>query len=148
MRGSVAALVGVLVLLAAGCGGGGGGESLSKAEFQSQANAICAKYQKQLDAIGTPSSIEEIPDLVEQALAILNKEVDEIAALDPPEELQSDFDKLIAASNKTKAAADDLSAAAKSGDQAAVQKALEEGNAASNEADQLATQLGLDSCKG
>jgi hypothetical protein len=127
MRGSVAALVGVLALLAAGCGGGGE-EPLSKADFQSQANAICAKYEKQLNALGTPSSIDEIPDLVQQALVILNKEIDEIAALNPPDELQSDFDKMIAASNKTKAAANDLSAAAKSGDQAAVQKALEDGN--------------------
>ena len=145
MRGSVAALVGVLSLLAAGCGGGGE-EPLSKADFQSQANAICAKYEKQLKALGTPSSIDEIPDLVQQALVILNKEIDEIAALNPPDELQSDFDKMIAASNKTKAAANDLSAAAKSGDQAAVQKALEDGNAASDEADQLATGLGLSGC--
>ncbi|HLM93076.1 MAG TPA: hypothetical protein VK273_04630 [Gaiellaceae bacterium] len=145
MRGTVAALVGVLALLAAGCGGGGE-EPLSEAEFQSQANAICAKYQKQLNALGTPSSIDEIPDLVQQALVILNKEIDEIAALNPPDELQSDFDKMIAASNKTKAAANDLSAAAKSGDQAAVQKALEDGNAASDEADQLATGLGLSGC--
>ena len=145
MRGSVAAVLGGLALLAAGCGGGGE-EPLSNAEFQSQANAICAKYEKQLNALGAPSSIDEIPDLVQQALAILNKEIDEIAALNPPDELQSDFDKLIAASNKTKAAANDLSAAAKSGDQAAVQKALEDGNAASDEADQLATGLGLGEC--
>ena len=145
MRGSVAAVLGGLALLAAGCGGGGE-EPLSKAEFQSQANAICAKYEKQLNALGAPSSIDEIPDLVQQALVILNKEIDEIAALNPPDELQSDFDKLIAASNKTKAAANDLSAAAKSGDQAAVQKALEDGNAASDEADQLATGLGLGEC--
>jgi hypothetical protein len=146
MRGSVAVLVGVLVLLATGCGGSNA--RLSKEDFQTQANAICAKYQKQLNALGAPSSIDEVPDLVEQALAILNKEVDEIAALNPPEELQSDFDKMIAASNNTKAAADDLSAAAKAGDQAAVQKALEEGNAASTQADQLATNLGLSECKG
>jgi hypothetical protein len=145
MRGALAALVGVLVLLATACGGGSD-TRLSKAEFQSQANAICAKYQKQLNAIEEPTSLEEIPDLVDQALVILNKEIDEVAALNPPEELQSDFDKMIAASNKTKAAADDLSAAAKSGDQAAVQKALEEGNAASSEADQLAGNLGLSEC--
>ena len=145
MRGSVAAVLGGLALLAAGCGGGGE-EPLSQAEFQSQANAICAKYEKQLNALGAPSSIDEIPDLVQQALVILNKEIDEIAALNPPDELQSDFDKLIAASNKTKAAANDLSAAAKSGDQAAVQQALEDGNAASDEADQLATGLGLGEC--
>jgi len=148
MRGLVAGLVGVLVLLAAGCGGGGSDTRLSRKEFESQANAICAKYQKQLDAIGTPSSVEEIPDLVEQALAILNKEVAEIAALSPPADMQTEFDAMIEASNNTKAAANDLSQAAKDGDQAAVQKALDEGNAASKKADQIATQLGLDSCKG
>src|SRR6185295_11196800 len=73
---------------------------LSKAEFQSQANAICAKYQKQLNAIDEPTSLDEIPDLVDQALVILNKEIDEVAALNPPEELQGDFDRMIAASNK------------------------------------------------
>jgi hypothetical protein len=145
MRDALAALVGVLIMLATACGGGSD-TRLSKAEFQSQANAICAKYQKQLNAIDEPTSLDEVPDLVDQALVILNKEIDEVAALNPPEELQGDFDKMIAASNKTKAAADDLSAAAKSGDQAAVQKALEEGNAASNEADQLAANLGLSEC--
>ena len=129
------------------CGGGGGSSArLSKAEFQSQANAICAKYQQQIDAIETPTSLEQIPDLVDQILAILNKEVAEIRALNPPEELQSGFDQLLAATDRTKAAADDLANAAKAGDQAAVQKALEEGNAASKEADDLAANLGLDEC--
>jgi hypothetical protein len=146
MRGSIAALVGVLVLLATGCGGGGSGARLSREEFESQANAICAKYQKQLHEVGNPSSIEEIPDLVDQALAILNKEIAEIAALNPPADMQTEFDALIDASNNTKDAADDLSQAAKDGDRAAVQKALDEGNAASEKADQIATQLGLDSC--
>jgi hypothetical protein len=145
MRVSVAALAGVLVLLAAGCGSGDGGR-LSKDEFQTQANAICAKYQKQIDAIGAPSSLDEIPDLISQILPILNKEIDEISALDPPEELQSDFDKMLAATDRTKAAAADLSEVAKAGNQAAVQKALEEGNAASKEADDLAANLGLQDC--
>jgi len=149
MRGALAALVGVLVLLASGCGGGGGGgDRLSKADFQSQANSICAKYQKQLDALGTPSSLDEIPALVDKALAILNKEIDEIGQLNPPEELQSQFNAMLAASDKTKQAADDLSTAAKAGDQAGVQKALREGNAASSQADKIAGELGLDSCKG
>ena len=145
MRGALAALAGVLVLLATGCGGGGG-ERLSKEDFQSQANAICGKYQKQLNALGSPTSIDEIPALVDQALAILNKEIDEISALKPPEELQSQFDQLLQASENIKKAAADLSTAAKAGDQAAVQKALQEGNAASSQADKLAGQLGLDSC--
>jgi hypothetical protein len=145
MRVTAGALVGVLILLATGCGGGGEAR-LSEQEFQTHANAICAKYDKQLKAIGSPTSIEEIPDLVDEALVILDKEIDEISALNPPEELQSDFDKMLAATDRTKAAATDLSEAAKAGDQAAVQKALEEGNAASDDADELAANLGLTDC--
>ena len=148
MRGALAALVGVLVLLATACGGGGSDARLSREEFESQANAICDKYEKQLNELKSPASLEEIPDFVDHALAILNKEVAEVAALNPPADLQTEFDAMIAASNDTKAAADDLSQAAKDGDQAAVQKALSEGGAASKKADQIATQLGLDSCKG
>ena len=148
MRGGVAALVGVLVLLATACGGGGNDARLSREEFESQANAICDKHQTQLNQLKSPTSLEEIPDFVDHALAILNKEVAEITALNPPADLQTEFDAMIAASNDTKAAADDLSQAARDGDEAAVQKALDEGNAASKKADQIATQLGLDSCQG
>jgi hypothetical protein len=148
MRGGAAALVGVLVLLATACGGGGNDARLSREDFESQANAICDKYQTQLNHLKSPTSLEEIPDFVDHALAILNKEVAEITALNPPVDLQTEFDAMIAASNDTKAAADDLSQAARDGDEAAVQKALDEGNAASKKADQIATQLGLDSCKG
>ena len=45
------------VLVGAGCGGG---DRLSKAEFQQRANAICAKYQKRIDALGQPQSIDEV----------------------------------------------------------------------------------------
>jgi hypothetical protein len=149
MRAVVVLLLGALTLLAAACGGGGGsGDRLTKAEFQEQANSICEKYQKQLDALTMPTSLDEIPDLVDQALEILNKEIDEISALNPPEELQSQFDAMIAESEKTKQAASDLSAAAKAKDSQGVEKAVGEGNAASQKADQLAGQLGLDSCKG
>jgi hypothetical protein len=148
MRGALAALVGVLVLLATGCGGGGSDARLTREEFENQANAICDKYQKQLNQLKTPASLEEIPDFVDQTLAILNKEVDEVSGLKPPTDMQTEFDALIDASNNTKDAADDLSQAAKDGDQAAVQKALNEGNAASKKADQIAAQLGLDSCTG
>jgi hypothetical protein len=147
VRGALAALAGVVVVLASACGGSAG-ERLSKADFQSQGNTICSKYQKQLNAVQMPSSLAEIPGLVDQALAIIDKEIAEIKALRPPKELQSSFDAMIAASDDTKQAADDLSAAAKANDQQAVQKALDAGKAASDKADQAAGQLGLTTCTG
>ena len=145
MRGALAALVGGLALIAAACGGG---DRLSRAEFTSQANAICGKYEKQLNAVAVPTTLEEVPESVDQALAILDKEVDEFSDLKPPEALQEDFDELIDQSNKTRAAAEDLAEAAKANDQDAVQQALDEGNAATRSADRIAGRLGLESCKG
>lgn len=147
MRGTPAAVVGVLAFLAAGCGGGSG-ERLSKGEFQSQANAICAKYQKQLDAVQEPQNLDQIPELVDQALKIIDQEIAEISRLNPPADFQSDVDRMIDQAGKTKKAAADLSDAATAKDQAAVQKALREGTAASDEADKIASGLGLNSCTG
>jgi hypothetical protein len=146
VRGALAAMVGALAVLAAGCGGGS--DRLSKEEFRSQGNAICDKYQQQLNALPNPTELNQIPGLVDQALGILDKEIDEFSDLKPPEDLQDEFDNLLAQTDRTKQAARDLSEAAKENDAAAVQKALDEGKAASNEADRLAGQLGLSSCNG
>lgn len=149
MRGALAVSVGVLALVVAGCGGsGGGGDRLSKEEFQSQANAICDKYQKQLGALPEPQSIDDLPDAVSQALALIDRQIEEIGNLNPPQELQDDFDAMMEQADKTRDAANDLSQAAKDRDEQGIQDAIDQGQAASKEADKFASNLGLDACKG
>lgn len=149
MRGALAVAVGVLAFVA-GCGGsgGGGGDRLSREEFQSQANAICEKYQKQLDALPQPQSIDDLPDAVSQALTLIDRQIEEIGNLNPPEEFQEDFDAMMEQADKTRDAANDLSEAAKDQDQQGIQDAIEQGQTASQEADNFASNLGLDACKG
>jgi hypothetical protein len=138
------ALVGALVLLAAGCGGGE--DRLSTAEFQERVNGICAKYDKQVDAVGTPSSVEEIPAYVAKVLPLVEREVDEMKAVEPPEDDQETFDAMIGEAEKALEAGRDLSDAAEETDQAAIEQALNEGNAASDRADEHARELGLTDC--
>ena len=137
------ALVTGLAAVAAACGGD---ERLSREELQTKGNAICSKYDKQIDAIGTPTSVEEVPEYVNKALPIVEKEIDEMKALTPPEEDQETFDQMIAEAEKTVEAGRDLGEAAEKNDDAAIEKALNAGNTASDRADQHAQKLGLDAC--
>jgi hypothetical protein len=136
--------IGATALVLAACGGDGG--ELSEAELREQGNAICAKYETQIDELTTPSSVEEIPAYVEKAAPIVQQEIEELKALEPPSEDQETFDQMIAAAEKTLVAGRDLSDAAEENDDAAIEQALNEGNAASDQADRHAQALGLSEC--
>jgi hypothetical protein len=130
----------------AGAGCGGGEERLSTAEFRERVNGICTKYDKQVDAVGAPSSVEEIPAYVAKVLPIVEREVEEMKAVEPPEEDQETFDAMIDEAEKALEAGRDLSDAAEENDEAAIEQALNEGNAASDRADEHARELDLTDC--
>jgi hypothetical protein len=86
-----------LVLLAAGCGGGGGDKRLSRAEFQKQANHICAKLTEQ-----------EKPDIGSTAKAGIDRNLDHIDSavsdlerLQPPAADQARFRHLLKTFKRT-----------------------------------------------
>ena len=78
----------VAALALGGCGGGGY-QGLSKADFVTQANAICTNGQKALDSIG--ASVGSSPTLATLQrtysgpfLAAVREEVSQLRALKPP----------------------------------------------------------------
>ena len=133
----------VAVLGMAGCGGD---ERLTEAELREQGNAICARYEKQIDELAVPSSVEQIPAYVDKAAPIVEEEIEALRELDPPDEDQETFDQMIAEAEKTLVAGKSLSDAAEKGDEVAVEEALNEGNVASDKADEHARSLGLTEC--
>lgn len=135
-----------LVTLAALVAGCGGGDRLSKSEFQQQANAICDKYDKRIQALGSPTSPAEIPEFVEKGIPVLEQGIDELRALNPPADLEADYDRMLDETEKAIPAARKMADAAKKNDAAAVQEAIQEGQRADNASDQLATKLGLSGC--
>jgi hypothetical protein len=143
LRVVVALAAGALALAASACGGE---ETLSKDEFEEQGNAICAKYDKQIEEIGTPTSVEEVPAYVNKALPIVERQIEDMKELSPPEEDQEAFDAMIAEAEKTVQAGRDLGEAAEAKDDVAIEQALDEGNTASDRADEHATTLGLTDC--
>ncbi len=140
------ALLAAAGLIAVGCGGGGDGGRLSEAEFRAQANAVCLKYDERIEALGEPESLEEVPEFVDQALPIIEEGVAELRELEPPEELEADYDRMLAETERSVGVAQRLRDAAAEGDQQALQDAFEEGNAADSQSDRIARELGLDEC--
>jgi hypothetical protein len=137
------ALVLVTGAAASACGGD---DRLSQEEFRQQADAICAKYDEKIKALGSPASPAEIPDFVRQGVPLLRQGITELRALKPPAELQDDYDRMLDETAKAIPAAQSLAAAAEKGDAAAVQNAIAAAQAANNASDRLAADLGLDKC--
>lgn len=128
-RGSILAVTGAAAcVLLLGCGGG---NDLSKAEFVQQANGICKKGRQETSKIlfSAPREDGGVPLIV----ALLNKEADEIGALDGP---SADADQIEAIVSGARKAADMLEA---KGD-------LVKAHAPIAEAEKLAGDYGLDEC--
>ncbi len=91
-RRSLAGLVAIgATALIAGCGGGGD-DQLSAEEFRTQADAICTDANTQLDAVGEPSSADQVLTFLQTSLPIQRAQLDRLRELDPPDDLQADFD--------------------------------------------------------
>ena len=141
-----AALLAATALLAAGCGGGGG--RLSKDDYAKQADAICSKYNRKIEALGRPKSpaLAEIARFADQALVLERKGNAELEGLKPPKSEEKTAQQWVAQNDVVAKAVGDLRDAARKNDRAALGAALRRGNSANQVANKLARQLGLSVC--
>jgi hypothetical protein len=144
IRGIIAISTTALVL--GGCGGDGGGDELTADEFRQQADSICAEFEGRLNELGTPESLDDLQNFVSDAVPIIEEGNSQLHELNPPDELQEDWDRAMEINDQQLETVRDLRDAAEDGDQARVQELLQEGEEANAEADQLAAELGLQDC--
>jgi hypothetical protein len=140
----VAVLV-TAVLVVAGCGGRGGGR-LSKEDYAKQADAICAKYNRKIQALGAPKSLADLPGFAAKALKLTRQGNDELKGLQPPKSEEQTAKEWIAHNDLVAKAVADLRDAAKKNDRAEIRSALRRGQAANRTANALARDLGLRVC--
>ena len=134
-------------LVLGGCGGGnGGGEEMTADEFRQQADAICAEFEGRLDDLGTPESLDDLQNFVSEAVPIIEEGNAQLQELNPPDELQEQWDRAMEINNEQLETVRDLRGAVEDGDQARVQELIDAGSEANAEADQLAADLGLEDC--
>jgi hypothetical protein len=142
-------LAAALCLLAAGCMSSGGTSSeprLTKAEYLKQADAICAKYDAELEALPQPDTLEALARMAETAKPIAANGVQQLRALQPPEELADEVDAWLDRNDANVDAIERLHDAAAAGDETGVQKVAAEAADNEQQADLMAAALGLTDC--
>lgn len=132
-------------LFATSCGSGGGGR-LSKEDYAKKADAICAKYNRKIQALGPPKSLRDIVGFADKALELTRQGNDELKGLKPPKSEEQTAKKWVAQNDLVANAVADLRDAAKKNDRVEIRAALRRGQAANRTANGLARDLGLRVC--
>jgi hypothetical protein len=143
------ALLGSAALVAAGCGGDGGGGSgdrLSATEFREAADAICAEYDQKIQDLGEPESLEDLNAFIGRAIPIIEEGFNKLEELQPPEELEADWNRAMEVNAENLQLTKDLQAAAEDGNEERVQEILAQASQNEEETDRLARELGLQRC--
>jgi hypothetical protein len=142
----VAALVLSVTLLASACGGDGGGDELSAAEFRQQADAICEEFEGKLDAVQPPTSPDDLERFVNEAVPIIEEGTNELNALDPPDEFQDEWDRVVEINEENLETIRGVRTALQDNDLAEAQRLMQEAGGNEEEADRLARDIGLTKC--
>jgi hypothetical protein len=140
----LAFLTGAMGLAAAGCGGGG--DQLTREELVEEADATCAEFDRRVEDVREPESLEDIEGYLQEIRPIVEEGTDELAALEPPEELADEYDEWIEATRSGVDRFDEVEEAAASGDEQRIQEVLQSLGEGGEEADRLAQELGFQEC--
>lgn len=132
--------------LAAGAGCGGGSDRLSRDEFVEQADANCAKYEREVLALGVPQNVEDVEEYAERARPIVEAGWNEQKALKPPEDLQNEYDKWIATGQDALEFMDELREAGAAEDTQRVAELFQQTEARVQETERLSRAMGLRDC--
>lgn len=142
-----------LAVLAAGCGDDGSldpakeqaARPLTRAELNKRADAICARFTAQADKVQpTLDSTEGASRFYGQLAAISRKRIAALQRLRPADDVRSDFEAFIAASDKATDAIDQVAAKGRTGDEDGVDAVDVAGP--TEAAKQATQQLGATAC--
>lgn len=140
------ATLGVVALIA-GCGGGGS-DTLSADEFRTQADAICADYNTQSDALSTPSSPAEYLPSLKEIVPLQTAQLAKLKELKPPSDLKGTFDEALAILDEQKGVLDSAVTRLEGGEdpETVLNAIATQAGDLGDEADQKAKDLGLKVC--
>jgi hypothetical protein len=129
-----------------GCGGGGGGKRLTKEEYASKADAICAKYNQQVKALDNPSNLSELADVADKTIPILDNAIDDLNELKPPASEQGTADRWLAQVENLKDDLTEIRDKANDNDMQGVQAVVPQAQEHNSQSNALATELGMSVC--
>jgi hypothetical protein len=139
------------LFVVAGCGDDEGGETITKEEWLSSAEAICADMRAQEDEIPEPQTVEEMADALDRVEEISSEGIEELEALSAPEGDEEIVDEIVASFEALTAAGvafGDAVAEAGSLDEMTpeVEAAFRDLELAQQQAEETAADYGLTGC--
>jgi hypothetical protein len=142
MRAHAAVALLVCVPLAA-CGGG-----LSKSELVSEGDAICKRVNDQIAKEPEPKTAKDLQALADKTVEISDPAIEDMEALEPPGELEKDFDAFVASLKQQRDLTKKIGDAAGAGDTAEIQKLGADAQKAQAEYQRLSGKIGFKECGG
>jgi hypothetical protein len=139
--GAAGAAISVLAL--AGCGGGK--DSAHKA-FASQLDAICKQDNAKLAKLTIPQKASDIPAYVSAAIPIVQDESTRLGQLKAPADQQANVQQAQGILAKQVSVARQMSGLAASGDNAGIQRLINQNSGLHTQAQKLAKKMGSKEC--
>ena len=138
-----AAVAALLILPLAACGGG-----LSKAELVKQGDAICKRVNDEVAKQQEPTNAADLAALAKKTVKISDPAIDDMDALEPPDELEKDFDAFVASLKQQRDLTKQIGDAAAKGDTVKIQQIANDAQKAQTEYRRLSDKIGFKECGG
>ncbi len=144
MRQGAAALA-ALALTAAGCGGGGG--DVTFPAFQREANGICIRYARSVNALPDQRTMSGIAVRARRSYALGRREREQLRDLETPKDARRDFARMLARMEQADALLPNVWQAASQGNEVRVRALVAQATPILAKANTSAFALGLDDCR-
>jgi SMC interacting uncharacterized protein involved in chromosome segregation len=142
-----------------GGGGGGGGDEMTQEEFVSEANKICREgsekvnakaqeIQKKIQEAGADVEAQQkaVADVLEETAQEYDPYLDRLGDLNPPEDIQDEWDKFMDGINKAFDLIPDLADATRDGDRDKLESLTTDFTKIAEDTRPFASKYKLDDC--
>ena len=119
--------------------------TLTKADWVTQANAICKDLNTRAQAIAPKSQADLGPAITKMA-QLSGEDIPKLAALKPPAEIQADVSTMVTAYQKVNQGFHDAAAKVAAGDVSGASALMDTATQAGTAVDTVATKLGATEC--
>ncbi|MDP9491918.1 MAG: hypothetical protein M3P42_06925 [Actinomycetota bacterium] len=138
------ALIVLAILVLAGCQFG---SDSGKAEFIRQADAICARYERQISQVPQPRTfLRDFAVYMRRVVPIAREQNGELRQLEAPEDEAADFERMLTLLDEQLGIWESAGEAAFAGDDQQAQATFSRSSGPGEEAQRIAGEIGFFSC--
>ena len=119
---------------------------MTKEEYASKADAICAKYNGEVKKLDNPQNLSELARVADETLPILDNAITDLKKLNPPAAEQAKADQWLSQVEKLKDDLTEIRDRAKDKNMQAVQAVVPKAEEHNRRSNALATELGMSVC--